>query len=578
MLPLLLLAGLLTTLDGGSDNNEDGGGTDNPSAGDDTVTGAGDDRVFGLAGDDLLTLSDSAEGLGGAGDDTLTASDDAVGYGLGGNDSLTGSNNATVMGGAGEDTIYAQGSAHGEGGDGNDTLIDGGLGGGEGQVTLQGGAGSDLFVNDWQDDHASVTITDFDPAIDRLGIMLNGRDPADLIIDQRGVQYDEARNVTTFTILERDETLDIEDWSDWSSATFTLAGRHDFDFNDMVVFDNSLNDTLEWDAAALSETISGSAGADSITLNDSQVGLGLGGDDLLIANDDSRAEGGDGNDTLTANFNARADGGNGEDSIRANFDASGYGGDGNDELYASGNPSFVNQPEVYGGNGDDTVGGYGNLHGDDGNDLMRPIREGSLFGEADTYAGPVYGGAGDDTILGDTSVLDVRSGSAFYGGAGNDLIQSYQGGSVDAGAGDDIIITRLYDAEPVGNIRIVSGEVDPNYEPTTLGAGSDVLALDILLTQGQVDEWLSPERSHVIADFNPAEDELALILPTADAGAFTARFVTNAATGFVELRLENDISSMTLLLQGVTEGFSLGEINIYADEAAVIARTPYATL
>jgi hypothetical protein len=44
------------------------------------------------------------------------------------------------------------------------------------------------------------------------------------------------------------------------------------------------------------------------------------------------------------------------------------------------------------------------------------------------------------------------------------------------------------------------------------------------------------------------------------------------------LRLENDISSMTLLLQGVTQGVSLGEINIYADEAAVIARTPYATL
>jgi hypothetical protein len=44
------------------------------------------------------------------------------------------------------------------------------------------------------------------------------------------------------------------------------------------------------------------------------------------------------------------------------------------------------------------------------------------------------------------------------------------------------------------------------------------------------------------------------------------------------LRLENDISSMTLLLQGATQGVSLGEFNIYADEAAVIARTPYATL
>lgn len=596
LLPLLLLAGLLSTLDFGSGND------DEDSAGDDTLTAddsetlsgtAGNDilnaldtgTVYGHAGDDRLNLQDDARGLGGVGDDTIFAQDNSTGYGLDGDDSLTGSGNATISGGAGndvlfaseqaeanggagDDSIYLQGTAAGNGGAGDDTLVV--VGGSKG---LTGGSGDDLFALDWSDlssDYVSAAVTDFVAGQDKLAVLIGDRDLSELRFTVR------QSTGTQGMLVEIDAGGDPEDTP---MAFFFLEGVTAFDLNDVVLYGDDLNDPLDWTAdPSWTETLTGGAGADSLTLNDSQVGFGEGGNDTLIASDYVLAYGGAGVDSLTGSHVTTLWGGEGNDNLTAIFAAEAYGESGDDTMLSLGNPQYVNQPSLYGGEGNDILSGDGLLDGGAGNDLLRPDADGSLFNGSDSYSGAVYGGAGDDTILGDSGAWELRGSASVEGGAGNDLIQIDQGGGIDAGAGNDVIITRLYDAVHSGDILTADGGVNPNYVRTTLGAGADILALDVLLTQEDVDGWSSDARSHVIADFNPAEDELALILPNADAGAFTASFTTNATTGFMELRLVNGISSMTLLLEGVTSAFPINDINIYADEAAVIARTPYATL
>lgn len=573
LLPLLLLAGLLTTLDGGSDD-EDGevspvgpGDGSGDGSGNDILTGANEDRIYGYGGDDSLTLSDNAQGLGGAGDDAITASDDAVGYGRDGDDVLTGSDNATVMGGEGDDTIYAQGSAHGEGGDGDDTLI-----AIESNPTLTGGAGNDLFVADWSDlssDYINTQVSDFVAGQDKLAVMIGDRDLSAL-------QFTVRPSVgSAGTLVQIDAGGDPEDTP---LATFLLRGVSEFDLNDVVLYGDDLNDPLEWTAdPAWTETLPGGAGADSLTLNDSQVGFGEGGDDTLIANDVALAYGGAGADSLTGTDSATLRGGEGNDSLTAVFAAEAHGEAGDDTMLSLGNLQYQVQPRLYGGDGNDSLRGDGDLYGGAGNDLIEPDADGSMDNGLDSYSGEVFGGDGDDTIRGEDTFDDIFGGPAFYGGAGNDLIVSNQGGGIDGGAGNDIVITRLHDAEESSDFLMFEGDVNPNYARTTLGAGTDVLALDLLSVNNPNPDW-PYDGSRVIADFNPAQDELALILPNVDVGAFTASLSLHAPSGFMQLRLDNDVASMTLLLEGVTSAFPIDAINIYADEAAVIARTPYATL
>ncbi|MEO0402101.1 MAG: calcium-binding protein [Pseudomonadota bacterium] len=148
-------------------------------AGDDTVNGGADDDVlWGRAGQDELN--------GQAGNDSLFGGRDAdVLSGGSDNDLLNGGGqNDTLRGGTGQDTLEGGGGKDkligGDGddslsggsgrdrliaGDGNDTLL-----GGSGDDTLTGGADADLFrffeTGAVQDD----VITDFDDAVDVIGI------------------------------------------------------------------------------------------------------------------------------------------------------------------------------------------------------------------------------------------------------------------------------------------------------------------------------------------------------------------------------------------------------------------------
>ncbi len=129
-----------------------GTGTDTlfGGGGNDTITGASfgaNDVLYGGDGDDTLSLASAV--YGGAGADTLSGSGEA--YGDGGDDVLTGSE---LYGGADDDlvTVRAGGgetlfSGSGYGGDGDDTITGFSVGGpGDTGADLYGGAGDDLIL------------------------------------------------------------------------------------------------------------------------------------------------------------------------------------------------------------------------------------------------------------------------------------------------------------------------------------------------------------------------------------------------------------------------------------------------
>lgn len=171
------------TIDGGSGDDRllGGEGQDqiDGGAGDDTVfAGAGDDAAVGRAGADSIRGGDGADILdGGAGDDTVAGDD--------GDDLLSGGAGMdTVRGGAGDDilngidvdletdqpTEQVRDRLVGE--DGDDLLILGARDQGF------GGDGADVFsISSEIGVGEAVSIEDFDPAEDRLDVILAAGEP-----------------------------------------------------------------------------------------------------------------------------------------------------------------------------------------------------------------------------------------------------------------------------------------------------------------------------------------------------------------------------------------------------------------
>jgi Ca2+-binding RTX toxin-like protein len=155
------------------------------SDGDDIIASlAGNDRVFGAGGHDEIDGGDGndfirgasgKDGLsGGSGNDTIfgDTGNDYL-WGNSGNDSLNGgTGDDDLIGGLGADTIEG-GSGHdfflaGEGdlvvgGEDNDFIYT------DGESELTGGPGEDMFIAEYfMDSINPVTITDFEPGVDRL--------------------------------------------------------------------------------------------------------------------------------------------------------------------------------------------------------------------------------------------------------------------------------------------------------------------------------------------------------------------------------------------------------------------------
>ncbi len=210
LIPLLIVGAIATIIfddDDDSDDSPEGAeirGDDDPQEltgtdGNDTILGfEGDDTIDGGAGDDRIFGNEGADVVvGGAGDDRIflgdgpdttvagdledQAGDDFIRGGAGADEivDLLGAN--TIFGDAGADQIATVDLGDDErtpdtvsGGFGDDLILadDGDV------VTLGQGADAldiDRFFNDVpEDQEEAVTVTDFDPAEDVLGIAIDG--------------------------------------------------------------------------------------------------------------------------------------------------------------------------------------------------------------------------------------------------------------------------------------------------------------------------------------------------------------------------------------------------------------------
>lgn len=324
------------------------------------------------------------------------------------------------------------------GGAGGDVLVDG-----AGSDTLTGGAGADVFV--LSADGMADTITDFDPAQDRLD--LSGwvffRGLGQLEIAGRGdgarLQFgDEVLDLKTAgggsldaaalaPALQGVPARFLPEWIAILTGQDPIPGPVDPPPDPPDPVDPAAGGTAGPDlivGGALPEDIRGRGGNDTID--------GQGGADVI--------RGGDGNDDLSG----RA----GNDTILGEMDDdvlvgglgwdSMDGGDGDDLLMGQ-----DGWDSLSGGMGDDTI--YGNngfdlLFGGRGEDLMDGgVGSDTLIG--DNGADRLSGNAGADLIRGDSGA-DLLAGNAgtdtLAGGNGNDTLEGgINHDELDGNAGDD---------------------------------------------------------------------------------------------------------------------------------------------
>lgn len=215
--------------------------------------------------------------------------------------------------------------------------------------------------------------------------------------------------------------------------------------------DDDIDDMPDEPLLPSGDSLIGTSDADVLTgsAGDDTL-MGLAGDDMLF--------GGHGADLLR--------GGEGNDHL-AGDDGSGYGPGGDDA--------------IHGGAGDDSLAGQG------GNDSL-------------------YGGAGNDTLVGgegDDSLEGGPGDDQMDGAAGNDTLRAGPGGGdLSGGSGDDRLVGNhapdrvwLHGGEGADTIDAGRGDWMEG------GAGADVLRI------------LSGSEDTVVADFDPREDELHLVIP-----------------------------------------------------------------
>lgn len=341
------------------------------------------------------------------------------------------------------------------GGAGDDILVTGNA-----DIALTGGEGADLFAVTRFD--GRVTITDFEPGIDRLDLSMLGM--------IRSVwQLNFAPQAWGMRILYGNSILDVRTRSgeglsplDFGNAMFPVShywlpppdpvaiepppatvGRHLFGTEgpDQLIGAGGADmiDAREGD-----DTVSGGGGADTI-------GAGAGHDQLRGGDGADRMQGGEGNDTLL---------GDGESDVLSGDDGADFldGGADGDTLRGGAGDDLV-----HGGAGADRLDGDGGndiLSGDDGNDHLE-----DRLGD-----NRLIGGTGNDTLIAGDGADQLWGGDGndlLHGGGGNDVLQG-QGGndSLWGGGGNDRI-------EALAGSNALQGE-DGN-DTLIAGIGADAL-------------------------------------------------------------------------------------------------------
>ncbi len=485
-------------------------------------TGAGNDRIVstgdgsdidsGDGNDSLSVNGDLLSVTAGAGDDTITVNEPFFGNSASGE--ISGGDgdddiemwfafSGTINGDAGDDTISVQydfekGGTVIDGGTGddyislgaNDISIEDGLDIG---AILTGGDGADTFVVPTENRSTlqAVTITDFDPQVDSLAIDLESPlDPYTV-----NIVRDETAGITTVR-------LDFPYEGHESGALIELQGAPDFTLDDLSIL--GPDETL---LPASPTTILPTENAD-----------------LLINVNAPRVDGLGGNDTIeyTDGTEGWVFGGAGEDSIFLSGGGFANGNAGDDYITANAFPD----PSV-----------ETRMSGDEGNDTL--VANGGQM--------TLEGGLGDDQLF-------LRATTFGFGGEGNDVLRTSQGGTADGGLGDDTLAYRAS-----GQI----GESENDGQPTlTGGDGADTF--ELFLRDVDQGETYALAR---ITDFDTTED--VLLIDTSRTGdVFDARpfdtvedieIVLSDDGTFTEVRVHTNqgpsfgTSVTTIRLDGVTD-------------------------
>lgn len=407
-----------------------------------------------------------------------------------------------AQGSAGDDLLIASGGETLRGWGGNDILV-----AGAGDTVMTGGAGADLFV--LSSGGHSATITDFDPANDRLDLsdwpML--RDPAQLTLTPTR---------TGAIITFRDNTLVIQTAS---GQPLSGIGSHFLGPDRVLVLGQPVGQSLT--GSRDGDTLTGGAGNDTIN-------AGGGHDQVWAGDGDDLIEGGWGFDTIGAgagNDTICGDGGN--DLIHAGWgDDQIWGGDGDDQVWADTGVDLL-----YGEDGADTLGGgAGNdtIWGDAGTDLIFGGLDNDLLGggsQADTIWGAegqdlIYGGQGWDRMGGGAGNDTLWGGSEndqVYGGLGDDLLGGDgQNDEIWGGDGHDILYGGTGEdtlGGGTGNDQLWGGAgrdtLWGGLDDDTLGGGTEA---DQIWGGAGADLFVFAPGSgqDTIGDFTPGQDRLHL--------------------------------------------------------------------
>jgi Ca2+-binding RTX toxin-like protein len=423
-----------------------------------------------------------------------------------------------MAGSSGDDLMVASGEETLRGWDGDDILV-----AGYGDTVMTGGAGADLFV--MRTGGHSATITDFDPANDRLDLsdwpML--RDPAQLTLTPTRWGA---------VITYRDNTLTIQTAS---GQPLTSIGTQ-FDGPDRVlvlgqVVGRSLSGTRGADILAGddgNDTIDAGGGHDEIWTRDGDdliyagwghdlVGAGHGEDTIWAADGEDSIYGDAGNDVIG--------GGAGRDQL--------WGGEGNDLIYGD-----VEEDTLGGAAGNDTLwagDGRDVVFGDLGDDEM-----GGGIGADQVWAGAgddlAYGGDGWDSLGGGTGNDTIWADSGndiVFGGEGNDVLAgSWGNDTIWAGPGRDTVYGG-------GDHDLLGGGL--GRDTLFGGRGNDTLSGG---THEDTFVFVPNDGADIITDFTPGEDRIRL---------------TAGVTGFGDLTLDATADGVrvgygtgTILLEGLT--------------------------
>lgn len=236
-----------------------------------------------------------------------------------------------------------------------------------------------------------------------------------------GTTGNDAANIAGFAVVDVTGLAgeDVITIGSVSASSVDMAEGNDTVFGNVITGSTiALGDGIDFasvSSLAAGAVLKGGKGADTLrvttSVNASEVRGGKGADTITVSND------------VWNNGSVR--GGKGSDFINVLSDVSAggsvLGGDGNDVMFVA--TLNTSASGIFGGAGNDTItwGGFGNVYGDDGDDLL-------------SGSGNVYGGTGNDTfVLG-------SSGSRYFGQDGSDTfqfsatttnygtIQSYQAG------------------------------------------------------------------------------------------------------------------------------------------------------